>query len=419
MQSETCQPGTGENALMAAELERLNSPLGLLRNFPDDMERSFRVWLDRRMQELLRQYLWALVLLLGALVAVTGICIHEFTVNPVREHELRVFALKSAAVCVIMLMLFVAVRQPAEEGLFRRAVALVSVGLLVVLGIGVPVYQDDYSRLMGLINLWVAATVIFATGLHLPRSCLVIMLLALPGVMLGAVAFGATGNLLRYAVQLVISGIFLLIFSFVMARVHRQVFLQEGILLWDKKMLTELSEQLADMSLKDALTGVANRRRFDEVLEREWARSQRQQSPLGLLFIDVDSFKAYNDHYGHQAGDDCLRALAFVLMDSGRRRSDLVARYGGEEFVLLLPDTDELGAMDAARRIRAFLAQAALPHEATMRGQVTVSIGVAVSIPAGGNAAVLVAAADKAVYQAKKDGRDCVVLAREPETSLA
>lgn len=411
---------TGDDALMAAELEHLASPLGLLRNFPGELEVRFRRWLDLRMQALLRQYLWALLVLYGFLMAVTAGSIAAFSDEPQRSSDLHGFLIQALALGGAMLLLMLAVRQPVAGGRFRYAVAVVSIALLVILGVGVQAYGDDYNRLMGMVNLWVAATVIFATGLHLPRSCIVIMLFALPGIVLGPVALGLADNLWRYTIQLLACGIFLLVFSFVMARVQRQVFLQEGILLHDKTRLLELSGQLAELSLQDALTGVANRRRFDEVLEREWGRARRQRSPLALLFIDVDHFKAYNDHYGHQAGDDGLRAIALALVESGRRESDLVARYGGEEFVLLLPDTDEAGALGAARRIQTFLAQAALPHETAPLGRVTASIGVAVCVPSVESVpAGLVAAADKAVYRAKKNGRDCIVLASRDEEAMA
>lgn len=412
MQSDNPAVKAAGDALMAAELESLNSPLGLLRDFPGELEQSFRVWLDTRMQSLLRQYLWALMILFSFLIMITGINIYWFTPVMFREGDLDIYMAKSLALGCAMVMLLWATRQPVSGQRFRYAIGLVCILLLVMLGVAVPAYGGSYNRIMGMTNLWVAAIVIFATGLHLPRACLVIMLCVLPCIVMFSLMQGLTENLWLYCVQLCAAGMFLLVFSFVMARVHRQVFLQEGILMRDKTRLTELTEQLSQLSLRDALTGVANRRRFDEVLEREWGRARRQQSPLALLFIDVDNFKAYNDYYGHQAGDDCLRAVAFVLVDSGRRQADLVARYGGEEFVLLLPDTDMAGAMDAAQRIRAFLGQTALPHVAVPQGRVTVSIGVATHVPDNASdAASLVAAADQAVYRAKKEGRDRVVAA--------
>jgi diguanylate cyclase (GGDEF)-like protein len=397
---------------MALELERLHSPLGLLGNFPPALELRFRQWLDVRMHSLLHQYLWALGLLYTLLVALDGPLIRWFSPASFSRVDSTVCLLKALALGVVLLLLAVAVRAEMARRYFRYGAALASTLLLVILAVGVQAYTDPANRLMGMTNLWICATVVFATGLQLPATCLLIALCSLPLVLVSCVLLGLTDGLVLYSLQLMVGGTFVLAFSHVMARVHRQVFLQEGILLHDKERLLVLSEQMALLSLKDPLTGVANRRRFDEVLAREWARARRQHSSLALLFIDVDHFKAYNDHYGHQAGDDCLRAVAFVLEDAGRRPGDLVARYGGEEFVLLLPDTQTLGAADAAARIRSFLAQASLPHAAVTRGQVTVSIGVALCTPSDAlSPADLLAVADQAVYRAKARGRDAIEVA--------
>lgn len=397
---------------MVAALQRLDTLLGLLGSFPGAMESQFRHWLNARMRRLLSQYLWGLLLMYVLLIVISIPSAFWFDAEPRRTANLIAFCWETVALGMGMLLLFVAVRLGKTEQLFRYGIILACVVLLTALGVGVQVFTGSSARIMAMTNLWIAATVVFSSGLHLPLTCLLIMLIALPAVITVSLLLGLGEGLPLYVWQLVVSGVFLLIFSFVMARVHRQVFLQEGILLHERQRLTELSEELAQLSLRDALTGVANRRRFDELLEREWGRSQRQRTPLALLFIDVDNFKAYNDHYGHQAGDDCLRAVAFVLVDAGRRQADLVARYGGEEFVLLLPDTDEAGAAEAAERIRGFLAQAGLPHEAVARGRVTASIGVAVCVPdASASPATLLAAADQALYQAKAGGRDRVVVA--------
>jgi len=145
--------------------------------------------------------------------------------------------------------------------------------------------------------------------------------------------------------------------------------------------LEEANRRLEALSRTDGLTGIANRRRFDEVLAQEWQRAQRSGQPLTLALLDVDWFKHYNDHYGHLAGDECLRAIAGVLAASVGRPSDLVARYGGEEFAVLAPATDAAGVVEIAQRIQAGLQALALPHAASVFTQVTVSIGVAAMAP--------------------------------------
>lgn len=179
--------------------------------------------------------------------------------------------------------------------------------------------------------------------------------------------------------------------------------------------LAQANERLQVLSHTDALTGLANRRRFDEALEQEWARALRAQTPLALILLDVDVFKHFNDHYGHLAGDACLQALALALAQTGGgREGDVVARFGGEEFVVLLPSTGPSAAEEVAHRIRQAIAALALPHEGAPWGIVTVSFGVASLVPRREQApAELVRRADRALYRAKQSGRNRIELAPE------
>jgi len=185
-----------------------------------------------------------------------------------------------------------------------------------------------------------------------------------------------------------------------------------------------IADELRRIATIDALTGVANRRGFDEALEHEWRRARRAGDPLALLMIDVDHFKSFNDRYGHPAGDVCLRAVAQALVSTSQRPADLVARYGGEEFVVLLPQTPRLGAEHVAHSILDAVEALAIRHDASSAApHVTVSVGVTcyddasecwVAPPADSRAADLnarcsaldlVRAADKALYHAKRSGR--------------
>ncbi len=173
-------------------------------------------------------------------------------------------------------------------------------------------------------------------------------------------------------------------------------------------VMTELAEQAAT----DPLTGVANRRTFEKSLAMEWRRAMRVGDPMALLLIDVDDFKAFNDLYGHQAGDDCLRFIARTIVGSIRRAHDLVARYGGEEFVVMLPATTADGAERTAETIRAMIAARAMPHAASAYGRVAISVGVAATIPmSDADPGALIEAADSALYAAKRQGRNRVVVA--------
>lgn len=173
--------------------------------------------------------------------------------------------------------------------------------------------------------------------------------------------------------------------------------------------LQVLNSKLETLSLTDALTGIANRRHFDDMLAQEWQRAQRIGSPLALAVLDVDWFKPYNDHYGHPAGDACLRQIAQTLAATVSRSSDLVARYGGEEFVFLAPMTDHAGAQAMARKVVQAVDALALLHEYSPLGHVTVSVGVASLAPAPDSTAqTLLQRADAALYEAKRQGRNRV-----------
>jgi diguanylate cyclase (GGDEF)-like protein len=168
---------------------------------------------------------------------------------------------------------------------------------------------------------------------------------------------------------------------------------------------------LKELLSTDAMTGIGNRRRFDDTLDREWRRCSRSGRPLSLLMIDVDHFKAYNDHWGHLRGDDCLRHVARLLVESVGRPGDLVARYGGEEFVCLLPEIGEAGARAVAAKFEAVIGNAAIPHPAfAANGRLTISIGVATAMNLSGQrSGEMVALADKLMYAAKNAGRAQVV----------
>jgi diguanylate cyclase (GGDEF)-like protein len=178
----------------------------------------------------------------------------------------------------------------------------------------------------------------------------------------------------------------------------------------DMTLQKEAQMALQRLAARDGLTGIANRRCFDEALAAEWHRAQRDQTSLALLLIDVDHFKRYNDTYGHQKGDDCLKNIARAMEDKIFRPADLLARYGGEEFVILMPNTDTTGAQMVANRIVHHVHEQAIPHEASDIGQrVSISVGVAATVPGQHlEADRLLAAADKALYAAKHSGRNRV-----------
>jgi diguanylate cyclase (GGDEF)-like protein len=181
--------------------------------------------------------------------------------------------------------------------------------------------------------------------------------------------------------------------------------------------LRRANERLSELSFSDSLSGIANRRRFDEVLETEWKRGVRFGHPLSLVMVDIDFFKRYNDALGHQAGDRCIVEVARVLQGMARRAGDLVARYGGEEFMLLLPATGAADAAIVAETARAEIEALGIPHPEGASPFVTASFGVATLVPdtlvpePTGDPALLVSSADTALYRAKSAGRNRVEFA--------
>ncbi|NGZ88222.1 diguanylate cyclase [Duganella aceris] len=189
------------------------------------------------------------------------------------------------------------------------------------------------------------------------------------------------------------------------------------------RFLRESQKQLADANIElqklaalDGLTGIANRRRFDDTMRIEWQRGQRDKKPLTLLLCDVDFFKMYNDSFGHLAGDLCLKKVAAVLTEHLKRPADLAARYGGEEFAIILPETQLTGALIVAESCRRHLEQLAIenPQANTELSSVTMSIGVASMVPSpASNVEELIQQADRALYAAKRGGRNRVVNAAD------
>lgn len=175
-----------------------------------------------------------------------------------------------------------------------------------------------------------------------------------------------------------------------------------------EEKLLSLQRELEELSFKDGLTGIANRRMFDSILEREWTNARRNGQPLSLIMLDIDYFKQYNDHYGHLQGDECLKQVAQVLRRVAVRQRDFIARFGGEEFVLVLPETGAQAAQTVATRCRNAIFKAQIAHQASAVSQlVTVSMGVGSIIPGSQDSPVaFVEQVDRQLYLAKQQGRN-------------
>ena len=177
--------------------------------------------------------------------------------------------------------------------------------------------------------------------------------------------------------------------------------------------LSELQKELEELSFKDGLTGVGNRRMLDSVLELEWSNARRDRQPISIIMFDIDYFKQYNDSYGHLQGDECLRQVAKTLSKGATRARDFFARYGGEEFMLVLPETDNESAIKVAERCQQLIFKAQIPHAYSPAGQlVTLSMGLATATPAQRDSMQsLIKTADSRLYRAKQSGRNSLISA--------
>ncbi len=205
-----------------------------------------------------------------------------------------------------------------------------------------------------------------------------------------------------------------------LSQLHAQLAASEQALLRSEGQLREANALLSELSIRDSLTGLYNRRRFDEVFDTEWKRALRTLRPLALLMIDVDCFKSLNDNYGHQRGDECLREIARVLEDQPRRGHDIVARFGGEEFAVLLPGSDVPGAMRIAHSIRLGVEKLEIEHRGSKAAEVvTVSVGVCSRVPQiAENPGDMLYEADMALYLAKQLGRNRVELREAAQVEI-
>jgi len=178
-----------------------------------------------------------------------------------------------------------------------------------------------------------------------------------------------------------------------------------------EEKLIVLQKELEQLSFRDSLTGIPNRRMFDNVMETEWANALRNHQPLSLIMLDIDYFKQYNDHYGHIQGDECLKRVAQVLSSAATRSRDFLARFGGEEFVLVLPETDAEAAKNVAERCRNLIFKDQIFHEKSQVSQLlTVSLGVGTIIPTRHDKPIkFVEDVDQRLYQAKQKGRNCIM----------
>jgi len=282
--------------------------------------------------------------------------------------------------------------------------------LLYQLLVGSVAHADNESGLYASYNIIIAMIIALNSLRIVWQKGLFILVCS--GLMAYATAFVNNWHipLLPALHSFVLIGVVLTNITFFIERRERFAFLNEILVEIKSHELSRINRHLITIAREDALSGLANRRAFDDTLIIEWDRARREEQPLSLLFMDVDHFKLYNDTYGHGAGDDCLRQVASAIKKAVLRPADLAARYGGEEFVVLLPATDALGAEEVAERILRTVDSLAIPHKRSLVSyHVTVSIGICTMLPSDKNSiAIFVENADAALYKAKTSGRHCL-----------
>ncbi len=340
------------------------------------------------------------------------------------EAWFTVWAALSLVMLALRLMLTRAYDSPVRRGtpeLWTRRFMAGALGTAAIYGLGsaaVILYEPDLALVLFCITVlagWIGGG--SARNTASPAIGVALILVALLPVFLAL--------MLRDAPFYHVLAALVLIQMAANFSISRYLSQQTLKLLLAEQVQAELNERLSDsnaaleaantrlqrLSVTDSLTGIGNRRALDAALIEEWGRATRTAKPVALLMLDVDLFKPFNDQYGHPAGDLCLRALANALTVTLRRPGDLTARFGGEEFAAILPETDLAGAMDTAERLRAEIFALGVPHRVSPFGVVTVSIGVAVALPArpGQRPEALLAAADSALYRAKQAGRNRVM----------
>jgi diguanylate cyclase (GGDEF)-like protein len=354
------------------------------------------------------------VLFLTCLIAIAGIL--NFVVTYYGDAEVFAAALAPSIVIIVMPAAGFCIALRLRSPHILQMVMLVAVALGTVIRLGILTMRPDNA------DVWTTMMVgiVFVIYLYLPAR--------LVGSMALAFAFSCIAPFWWWQVQgsvlppeVFYRGLIWLMLANALG------FTAANSLQRSQRIQYAQSLVMQHLLLIDAMTGIANRRRFDIALEREWRRCRRAGVPLSLLMIDVDHFKAYNDHSGHPQGDACLRQFARLLVDTAGRPGDIVARYGGEEFVVLLPDAGAAGALAVANKVATALRSADIYHPRSPAGpRLTVSIGAATAKYLTGEAASLVEFADRLLYAAKAAGRNQVAVGQlksaagpEPRTRAA
>lgn len=371
--------------------------------FPPVMEAGF---LNKRVEASLyyiRSGQWLLLLMFALIIAVAWFRFQELLAA---DHFLLLKFVEFPVGATILFIIY-GNRIPRVHAHFHQVMFPAATFQIVLINLLIFQSSNSGYYIYAIINQMISMLLV-ALGLRFTTR--VLTLLYTVGGVLGltlGLLMQLPVDLLAFGYYYVLYGVVVVALAGIAERQERFSFLQELMVSHQSKELAELNRQLDRIAHHDALTGIPNRRSFDIASEREWEIALREQRSLSMLLLDVDFFKRYNDTYGHDSGDQCLKTVAQAIRDTMLRPADLAARYGGEEFVVLLPDTDLRGAEDVARRVLAAVTALAMPHAGSATADVvTVSVGVASVRPQPSwRQHELLEMADRALYQAKTAGR--------------
>ncbi len=368
--------------------------------FEPELERRFRRVLRAESLPQIRRNLWI------ALAIVVGFALMTHMVLEPAVSRLM-DQIRLAMLAPILVLGLLLVRSP----LYHRYYAGLCQIVAPVFGAGVAwLHVIAATHGVNLISTVIVMTIFlyFMLGMLFYAALGAALAVLLFYVIVAAVAGLGLEQILLDAGMLVSANVICAMVCYSLEHANRTNFLEEWLLI--------------EMASRDGLTGIHNRRVFDEHIDRIWPQAVRDRVPLALMLVDIDHFKAYNDHYGHQAGDECLRQVAWCLTRSARRSLDVTARYGGEEFAIVLYDARRDHVEEVARRIQAGIEALAIEHLASPAAarRLTVSVGAACVEPVAGRSYFgFIQLADEALYEAKARGRDCVVIMDKEYEQLA
>ncbi|MEO6697846.1 MAG: diguanylate cyclase [Paraperlucidibaca sp.] len=380
--------------------------------FPVSFEKDFRHNMNTRALETVRENYWMLFLL--ALSAVLVIYF-QYTVGGVwigATEDLRLAVLMGLCIISVLVLFTSLAKMTSLDGYFFSYTAVCCILMLLFMTVFPVYFRDEVLRQRSTyLVIYVLMIVYGVAQLRLHQAAL-IGFFSMGLVLLVINILGVRYDWGMFMQFFFLTNLVGVGNSYVVEVRERRLFLQSRLLELEKRQLNKLSERLVQLAREDGLTGLANRRHFNDRFLMEWERARRDGTPLALVFGDVDHFKAFNDKHGHLEGDRALVAVADVLKSVATRPGDLAARYGGEEFVLLLPNTTCDGAVEVARELIAGIDAKAISHRASkVAKHVTISAGVASMVPDVHIApATLIDLADEALYAAKHEGRHRVVV---------